>query len=417
MNICGDEIGNLWPHSSLTNRLILLDLSHTSHSGARTGIQKVCRSLERELAVLGVGQPVTWDPHWHCWRTLEAWEQASLRAPGLASKRGANWPLAARLRGATRRWTGVAAPSIAAANGLLVPEIYSPKVASSLPQLFRQVRGPKVALFHDAIALKYPELSAPGTVARFPAYLRELAAFDGIAAVSEDSRQSLLEYWDWLGLNGTPPVETIPLGIDLPKAPRSATSATMVPTAILCVGSIEGRKNHVSLLRAAERLWSEGRHFSLQLIGLAQRETGAEALRLIDEFQAKGRPLVYRGPATDEELEAAYRSCSFTVYPSLIEGFGLPVLESLSRGKPCICSAKGALGESARGGGCLALDSVDEASLAQAMKRLLTDEAELSRLRTEAASRLFRTWSDYTQSLLAWMNQLNPIPSPLASRL
>jgi len=88
---------------------------------------------------------------------------------------------------------------------LLVPEVFSPAVAAALPALVAATHGPRVALFHDAIALRFPELTPPKTVARFPAYLRELLMFDGIAAVSEDSRQSLLEYWRWLGLGPTKP--------------------------------------------------------------------------------------------------------------------------------------------------------------------------------------------------------------------
>jgi len=50
----------------------------------------------------------------------------------------------------------------------------------------------------------------------------------------------------------------------------------------------------------------------------------------------------------------------FTVYPSLMEGFGIPILESLWHGKPCVCGGNGALGEVARGGGCLIVDQTSE---------------------------------------------------------
>ena len=389
---------------------LLLDLSHTCHSAARTGIQRVCRSLRAALGPAAV--PVTHDPHRHTWRPLEAWEEKNLRGTAASAKRGAAWPLTARLRGAAMRRLRIAAPAVPANSGLLVPEVFSPAVAAALPALFAHAGGPRVAVFHDAIALKFPELTPPKTVARFPAYLAELAAFDGVAAVSEDSRAALADYWRWSGQSNPPPVVAIPLGIDLPPAAPAAPSAqrstlkAQPPPAVLCVGSIEGRKNHLALLEACERLWSAGAVFTLHLVGLAQPQTGAAALARLRALQAAGRPLRYDGPVDEAALAAAYAACTFTVYPSLIEGFGLPVIESLVRGKPCVCSAHGALGESARDGGCLTLDRVDADTLAPALDSLLRDPARLAALAAAARARRFRAWSDYAADLAAWQRTL-----------
>lgn len=393
---------------------VLLDLTHTSHTHARTGIQRVTRSLHAALGPDAVA--ITHDPHSRTWRPLEPWETALLALESTAKKRGATWPLSAQLRGRFRRLLRPASspslsPRLSAllpSSGLLVPEVFSAQTAAALPALFAAAAGPRVAVFHDAIALKFPELTPPKTVARFPAYLVELLAFDGIAANSEDSRDTLRDYWRWLGVAHPPPVEAIPLGVDLPPSAsvsdpqRSALNAQRLPT-VLSVGSLEGRKNHLALLEACEHLWSTGARFELRLIGLAQPQTGRDALARLRTLQAAGRPLHYDGPATDAALASAYAACAFTVYPSLIEGFGLPVIESLAHGKPCVCSARGALGESARGGGCLALASVDAPSLAAAVGRLLAAPAELASLAAAARARRFRTWPDYAAALTGWM--------------
>jgi glycosyltransferase involved in cell wall biosynthesis len=385
---------------------LLLDLTHTSHTRARTGIQRVTRALH---AALGDGAvAITHDPHLAAWRPLEPWELANLTANSTAEKRGARWPLGAKLRGHSCRWLGAGAPELPAASGLLVPEVFSPAVAAALPALFAAARGPRVALFHDAIALKFPELTPTKTVARFPAYLHELLAFDGIAAVSEDSRDSLRDYWRWLGVPRTPPVHAIPLGVDKvcqlmdDKSPASSAGAPVV----LSVGTIEGRKNHLALLDAAEQLWARGMKFELRLIGLAHAQTGRAALARVRALQAAGRALRYDGPLGDDAVDAAYAASTFTVYPSFIEGFGLPVIESLAHGKPCICSARGAPGESARGGGCVALDPVDAASLAAAIDRLLGAPAELAALAAAAHARKLRSWNDYAAELTAWLRNL-----------
>ena len=394
----------------------LIDLSHTSHTYARTGIQRVARSLWRELG--DSARSITYDPHQRRWRALDFWERENLAADSFSLKRGTTWPLSARLRGYSRRlFSSVASSlhdsSLAPHSGLLVPELFTPAVAATLPALFAATSGPRAAVFHDAIALKFPELTPTKTVARFPGYLRELLAFDGIAANSADSRATLVAYWDWLGVPAAarPVVVTIPLGIDLPSsvAASQKTPASPLPV-VLCVGSLEGRKNHLALLEACETLWSAGTRFELHLIGLAHPQTGRTALARIHALQAAGRPLRYVGPVNDATLAAAYANCALTVYPSLIEGFGLPVLESLVRGKPCICSAHGALGEAARDGGCIALEHVDAPALAAAVSRLLTTPTELAALAGAAQARTFRTWRDYARDVATWLPTLSRRP-------
>jgi glycosyltransferase involved in cell wall biosynthesis len=388
---------------------LALDVTHTSHTRALTGVQRVARAL---LAALGDrAVPVTHDPYLRAWRPLQAWERRNLadHSAGGAGRR-AQWPLTARLRGsiarllAGRARTGGPQPE-PRYSGLLVPEIFSPAVAAALPALFAMTAGPRVAVFHDAIALRFPELTPAATVARFPAYLCDLLRFDGIAANSEESRESLLAYWRWLGAAQPPPVAAIPLGVDAP-APSPARPPVGDTPVVLCVGTLEGRKNHAALLAACEQLWAAGRRFDLRLIGRVNTATGAAALRRVRELQAAGRPLRFDGPVSDDALEAAYAACAFTVYPSVAEGFGLPVIESLARGKPCVCSAHGAIGESARGGGCLALDAVDAPALAAAVARLLGDPAELAALAAAARTRTFQSWSGYARELGAWMATL-----------
>lgn len=384
--------------------MMLFDATHTSHTRAHTGIQRVCRSLFGALAGREEVTAICYDPYLRAWRPLTAGERQQLRPGQPASRsRGAKWPLHQKLAGHARRLIG-SRPALPAGRGFICPELFSPAVAAHLSQLLGAVSGPRVAVFHDAIGLKLPELTPPGTVRRLPAYLRELLLFDGIAANSEDSAACLRDYWAWLGVTGAPPVQAIPLGLDDCEAWSGEIPAG--PARVLCVGTIEGRKNHLALLDACEALWAQGAQFELQLLGLARPDTAGPALARIAALKAAGRPLLYDGPADDATLQAAYRRCAFTVYPSLIEGFGLPVLESLQHGKPCICSAHGALGESARGGGCLALAAVNAATLADAIQRLLKNPAEVAALSGEARARKFKSWPNYAAELAAWMATL-----------
>lgn len=98
--------------------------------------------------------------------------------------------------------------------------------------------------------------------------------------------------------------------------------------------------------------------------------------------------------------------CLFTVYPSLFEGCGLPILESLTRGKPCLCGENGALGEVARGGGCLTVkEQHNPDNLASGMRRLLEDANLRQKLKEEASARDFGTWQDYASALLSFFSR------------
>jgi len=385
---------------------LLLDLTHTCHSRARTGVQRVTRALWRELGDAAL--PVTHDPFEGVWRPLEAWERSNLAADQPAASRRAHWPPAATLRGRFRRWSrpvpdGIRLPDATEA-ALLVPEIFTAATARALPRLLARVRGPRVALFHDALALQFPEYAPADTVARFPAYLQELLQFDGIAAVSDTSCASLLDYWAWLGQKNPPPVTALPLGIDPPPPPPEARPAARAT--VLCVSTLEGRKNHLALLAACEALWSGGASFNLHLIGPAHPETGSAAQREVRRLQQAGRPVRYDGPVADGDLERAYAACHFTVYPSLAEGFGLPIAESLARGKPCLCRFDGALGELARPGGCVSIGMGSSPEIAAAMSGLLDSGARLAELSAAARQRVFRSWDQYAADLRSWMRTL-----------
>jgi glycosyltransferase involved in cell wall biosynthesis len=391
--------------------MLLIDLSLTSHTRARTGIQRVARALHQNLAATAT--PVTLDPFLGAWRKLEMWESARLANSRGGKKRSAQWPASAKWRGRLRRLLGRTRTHALVGDyeGLIEPELFGQPVVRHFPKLFAHVRGPRVALFFDAIPLRFPELTPPKIVARFPGYMRDLLMFDGIAAISEESRDSLLGYWQWLGVGNPPPVIALPLGVDpVPERPAQSSGAilTALPVTVLCVGTMEGRKNHLQLLDACEQLWSKGASFHLHVMGHVNAETGGAALARLRALQAAGRPLRYEGPATDEEIMTAYGECTFTIYPSIAEGFGLPVIESLARGKPCICSARGALGEISRGGGCIALDRVDVPSLTAAIASLVESPATVSTLAAVARGRVFKSWADYTGELVTWMRSLPP---------
>jgi glycosyltransferase involved in cell wall biosynthesis len=92
------------------------------------------------------------------------------------------------------------------------------------------------------------------------------------------------------------------------------------------------------------------------------------------------------GWVSGAELEALYGAATCFVFPSLAEGFGLPVLEAMARGVPVACSARGALAEVA-GDAALLFNPLEESEIAQAIRRLIDDGDESARLATAGRER------------------------------
>jgi glycosyltransferase involved in cell wall biosynthesis len=107
------------------------------------------------------------------------------------------------------------------------------------------------------------------------------------------------------------------------------------------------------------------------------------------------------GWVDQSELEALYMAAACFAYPSLYEGFGLPVLEAMARGVPVACSGRGALQEVA-GDAALLFDPESESAIAAAIDRLLNDHEEAQRLRSEGRERAERfSWADTAAGTLA----------------
>lgn len=148
---------------------------------------------------------------------------------------------------------------------------------------------------------------------------------------------------------------------------------------ILCVGTIEPRKNHARLLDAFE-LFSRQHPHALLIAG--RYGWLCDAVRARIAAGGPSRRVFHSQAIGDALLAGLYAAAEFTVYPSLYEGFGLPVLEALAHGAPTIASRAGALGEVA-GGAVRSVDPLDVADLARALAEL----AEQPALRADLAER------------------------------
>jgi glycosyltransferase involved in cell wall biosynthesis len=395
--------------SSLAKMNLFIDVTNSCRSPRNTGMQRMTRRIFGELAAQLPLKPICWNRFGSFYHYLGARERDYLTAPFARYKRPVGRPQApegpiGELGRMLRRRRIDIAAEISTGDLFFVPEMFSDQRTRKLPELLQGRRGRAVAIFHDAAELRLSLLS-DGRARRFRNYLKALAAFDLVICISNESRTDLVEFWSNSGVARQPQtiVENWPVEFD------QAERIPLVPErpVILYVSSFTARKNHSLLFAAASQVWDSGLGFDLQLVGSSANRGGGKVRLELRRLQKAGRPLYWLKHVTDRALHQAYRNCYFTVYPSLMEGFGLPIVESLWHGKPCICGGNGAIGESARGGGCLIVDQAKVDALAAGIRRLLTDKKLYARLCDEARVRKFRSWSDYIGKLtghLGWQH-------------
>ena len=393
--------------------MLFLDVTSSCKSAKNTGMQRTTRALYLHLRNRLPVTPICWNRTGRCYQHLGRWELEILQSPFRVFSKATAKP---EWRGETTfaelyrlvfRKRFRLENQVTPADILIIPDFCSGIRTKRLPELIERTGVRSVAIFHDAAALRLPKLSDAGR-RRFQNYLQSLAAFDLVICISQESRDDLLRRWHEYGSSPTT-TRVEPWPIEFDRAARAADSIR-ARNMIACVGSFEPRKNHLTFLAAAEKLWLQGHDFELQLVGRTTDYYAPKMLAAVWRLQRRGRPLRWLRHVSDETLHEVYRSCRFTVYPSLFEGFGLPIAESLWHGKPCICGGNGALGEVARGGGCLIVDQTSEDSLGSGMSKLLSDHETYDRLRAEARARKFRSWPNYVEKLLEYL-QVSPRPA------
>jgi glycosyltransferase involved in cell wall biosynthesis len=279
-------------------------------------------------------------------------------------------------------------------------ELFSERERPGFLEFVRARTCRTAAIFADAIPLKHPQITWPQSVARHPGYMKALASFERVWAISAASRDELRDYWQWLGLDAVPPIDVLPLGADLSRAPRAGMRAAAPGWPILlCVGILEPRKNQMLLLDACERLWADGLRFELHIVGRVNPHFGPPIVARINSLQRQSLPLHYHAGAPDETLAALYARARATVFPTIAEGCGLPLLESLWHGVPCVCSDLPVLRENADAGGCLMAKTGNLEAWCGALRGILTDDLLHARLTSETAHRLLPKWADSAASL------------------
>lgn len=270
----------------------------------------------------------------------------------------------------------------------------------------------RVVTVHDLIYARFPETHAGirdmGMKVLVPWAVRRSQR---VIAISQSTRDDLIEL---LGL-GAERIDVVPNGLGivrggspLPEAETRARFELGSRRVLLSLSAKRPHKNLLALIGALAQIPADERPM-LVLPGY----------RTAHELELRGRAnalgvagdVRFPGWVSGAELEGLWSLARAFVFPSLYEGFGLPVLEAMARGVPVACSNASSLPEVA-GDAALLFDPRDEAAIAAAVRRLLTDRAEVDRLRARGLARAGEfTWERTARATLASYARALPAPA------
>lgn len=312
-------------------RQLLLDVSILAQHDARSGIQRVVRSLLLEYLL---NPPEGWDVQ-----------------PVLARPDTAGFLYARRF---TCRFLGLPEwaedePADAWPGdvflGLDLQHAVLPMQQDFL-KIWRH-RGVKLHfVIYDLLPLLLPDLFPDGSPAMHQRWLETISVFDGAICIS---RAVADEYYDWVRTFAAPrgrplAINWFHLGADidnsmptrgLPADAGRVLQSLAQRKSFLTVGTIEPRKGQVQLLDAFERLWSEGLDFNLVIVG-KQGWKMEDFIARLQHHDELGVRLFWLDSASDEYLDQVYAACVCLIAPSQGEGFGLPLIEAARHGLPIL---------------------------------------------------------------------------------
>lgn len=240
---------------------------------------------------------------------------------------------------------------------------------------------------------------------------------NAITTVSEFSKREIVTK---LGVPAEM-VRVIPNGIREPAKPNAAIEKSLEERFhlenghILNVGGIHERKNVVRLIHAFSKLVRQhGYSGKLLITGTISGFPYIEKMKRLCDAAVKESGMeervIFTGFVSDEELDTLLRRADFLVYPSLHEGFGMPIIEAMQVGTPVLASGIGGTAEVA-GDAALLVDPYNIDAITSEMSRLLLDHelrAELSRKGIERASSY--SWVRTSEKYLALYEELSEMP-------
>jgi glycosyltransferase involved in cell wall biosynthesis len=208
-----------------------------------------------------------------------------------------------------------------------------------------------IQIVYDLLPIVTPQYSGHSTKSMQSYNLQILPLCSLILSISESTKRDLVEWLKSSELH-IPDIAVFRLGDDfqqtetrLPKDKTFAASSLKGGDYLLCVGTIEARKNHTLLYYVYKLAHSKGVVLpKLVIVGRKGWRTDNIYDIISDDPETKST-MLFLTDTSDEELSWLYQNALFSIYPSFYEGWGLPIAESIANGIPCLASNSSSMPE------------------------------------------------------------------------
>lgn len=375
-----------------TEAPVFCDVTELVGNPVRTGIQRVAREVIKNW---GVSRPLRlcrFDAKRDGLVELPKAATYYLTEPDDETRSASTAEVRERLSELISSHTGKPVPLAAT---ILIPEVFFDALRCR-HYFWRISHHPEniYALFFDFIPWLYPDLIGVQRSHPLMWYVRFAQRVQNAAFISHaterDWAERILRNEDRSG-------KVLPLGADGLRAPRQSFKKSK--RAFVAVGSIDGRKNQLAILKAFGKLWAEGMSVDLTLVGSvfeAEKSVRAEIEQYVGHPHFK-----HVERATDDELGEILSSARATIYASTTEGYGLPPVESLYAGIPCIVSRR-VPSVATLSGGIRFLDKATSEEIEEHVRALMVD-AEAEKAWKEAAKLKLQTWQSFGSATADWV--------------
>ena len=204
-----------------------------------------------------------------------------------------------------------------------------------------------IQVIYDMLPSVYPAYFIEGMPKQFSDYMKKaLKVSDQVLAISESTKKDINLF---IKKNSLPKVQidVFRLGDDFvlndPEMPHSAKNQ-LKNKFLLTVGTVEARKNHQLILDAYIEAEKSNMDLPVMVVAGKKGWLVESFMKNIQDNPSVEKKIIFLQP-TDTELAWLYKKCAFTVFPSIYEGWGLPVAESLFNGKLCLSSNSSSMPE------------------------------------------------------------------------
>jgi glycosyltransferase involved in cell wall biosynthesis len=249
-------------------------------------------------------------------------------------------------------------------------------LSNEIPLNSHLMKAKKLITVHDLIFMRFPEFYNAADRKMYTIKTKKSCALaDGIVAVSEQTKNDLIEFLDV-------PKEKIHVIYqtcdenffhDNEYTTNNNSPEKLLPdNYILYVGTIEQRKNLLALVRAIHEL-DKTMQVTLLVVG-KETSYSKEVVTYVERFGLERR-VVFMKSVNNALMPLIYRKAKAFIYPSIYEGFGIPIIEALVSKVPVITTRGGCFPEAA-GPGSVFVDPDNAEELADAIRLVLTDEAK-----------------------------------------